>query len=133
MALEAPPGPVIVLTDEPRLEQVLPHLLDNAARFSDGPLNIDGQTSLVSGHTRVAVRGRGIGVPHDARQWLFAPFEQLVHQGRSLPRGTGLGLPLDRAIMRALGGDLAHGTPEDGGSRFLVDHPVGELPTDHQR
>lgn len=117
------PGlPAVVQVDAGRLQQVLGNLLGNACRH--------GHASRVSLEARVlpeaagegrvalwlAVRDDGIGVPAAERERIFRPFEQVSVTATS--RGVGLGLPIARAIVGLMGGDLVCECPPQGGSLF---------------
>ncbi|MGI4978200.1 MAG: sensor histidine kinase [Janthinobacterium lividum] len=69
------------------------------------------------GRLHVEVRDTGPGVAPALRDTLFEPFVT------ARPGGTGLGLPIARELVDAMGGRLAL-LPADGpGARFLVDLP----------
>lgn len=95
-----------VRADRKRLVQVLVNLLGNALRH--GPA---GGTVTVradrSGHAvRVSVVDEGPGVaPADAER-IFDPFVQLGPAGPGTRPGSGLGLPISRGLMEAMGGTL---------------------------
>jgi signal transduction histidine kinase len=58
------------------------------------------------------VRDTGPGVAPEARERIFAPFEQLGRaQARALA-GVGLGLAISREFARGMGGELALASPE---------------------
>jgi PAS domain S-box-containing protein len=110
--------------DALRLEQVLQNLLDNAIKYSPngGPIDVDlAQPSPEV--VQLTVRDRGIGVPPDQRSHIFERFYQA--HADSHRSGLGLGLYVSRQIVDAHGGQLRFESPEDGGSRFVVEVPVG--------
>ena len=51
-------------------------------------------------------------------------FERFYSTAEDLSRGTGLGLPIARAIARAHGGDLTASSP--GGAVFTLVLPLSE-------
>ena len=62
--------------DPLRVEQVLTNLLSNALKYGDGkPVDVD--ISLDGECAHIAVTDRGIGIPSDMLQRLFARFERL--------------------------------------------------------
>ena len=115
------PAPCPVVADRDRLEQVLGNLVDNAIKY--GPaggeivltLRTEGEGVLV------AVRDEGRGLPPDATEVMFAPFERLgTAAGRALP-GLGLGLAICRGIVERHGGRIwAEGAGTEGGTTVRV-------------
>ncbi len=67
----------------------------------------------------IVVDDNGPGIPAEQREAIFEPF--ISSKGS---RGTGLGLPVSRKILREHGGDLvAHDSPL-GGARFVLRLPT---------
>jgi two-component system sensor histidine kinase KdpD len=103
------------------LSQLLANLLDNALKYSDGPVDLsahadDGQTLIVS------VKDRGPGVAGDDTERLFEPFVRGPQaQGA---RGAGLGLAVCRAIAQAHGGALSVRRRSGGGASFTLSLPI---------
>jgi signal transduction histidine kinase len=118
-------GPLPGLWDAPRLEQVLIHLLGNAAKYGAGrPVHVG--VGLEAGHAWVVVRDQGIGIPPEALPRLFGRFERAVserHYG-----GLGLGLYLSRQIVDALGGRIEVDSRPGEGATFTVRLPCTPPP-----
>ena len=68
----------------------------------------------------VAVADTGDGIPADKLADIFKPF--VSTKGA---RGTGLGLPVSRKILREHGGDVTATCEPGGGSRFVLRLPLG--------
>lgn len=66
---------------------------------------------------RISFRDNGPGIAPDAQDLVFEPF----HSGRT--NGTGLGLPVARAVARAHGGDLVL-DPQPPGACFVLTLPI---------
>jgi signal transduction histidine kinase len=66
----------------------------------------------------IAVEDNGPGVPSEQREAIFQPF--VSSKGT---RGTGLGLPVSRKILREHGGDLTVEDAAGGGARFAMRIP----------
>lgn len=66
----------------------------------------------------IIVEDNGTGIPEDQREAIFQPF--LSTKGS---RGTGLGLPVSRKILREHGGDLVVEDAPGGGARFVMTLP----------
>jgi len=111
-------------TDPSLLSQVIHHLLDNALRFTDG-----GQVQLEvvrrDDQLQITVRDSGAGLPDDAIEDLFRPFQQLDMSYTRAHEGLGLGLALCQLQARALGGRV-HASSSSSGSTFVVTVPWSE-------
>lgn len=95
---------VPVRVNQARLTQVLANLLTNAwhavERRGHGEVRI--HAALSAQRIFMYVDDDGPGVPDTAWERVFEAFVTTKSAGR----GTGLGLPVSRGLMRAMGGDL---------------------------
>ena len=119
---ELPVDGVVVLANEQRLKQVLLNLVSNAIKYS--PANSDVTVAVEAdgdSSARFHVSDSGPGIPEGSIERAFMPFERLGARGDV--EGTGLGLPLSRNLVTAMGGTL---TVDSGsaGSTFTVELPV---------
>jgi signal transduction histidine kinase len=71
--------------------------------------------------TRIVVADTGSGIPADQVPLIFDRFSTGAD---GLPRGTGLGLPLVRAVARAHGGNVTVSSQAGRGSAFELTLPV---------
>lgn len=114
-----PAGLPLVRADPVLLAQMLGNLLDNALKYSDGPVTLgvttQDQTLVVS------VKDRGPGVAEADRATLFEPYARGDQSGY---RGAGLGLAVCRAIAEAHGGAITMRHRQGGGSCFSVTLPL---------
>ncbi|MTD15192.1 HAMP domain-containing protein [Nakamurella sp. YIM 132087] len=123
--LVAAPTPVQADPDE--LRRAITNLLDNAAAVTPP----GGRVRVSVGHDgRQAVAvidDDGPGVAEGDRERIFDRFVRLT-ESRSTP-GSGLGLPISRAIARRGGGDLVCVARPDGrpGARFEFRLPVAPV------
>jgi signal transduction histidine kinase len=113
---------VTVRADRERLGLALDALIENAARHSDG--NGDIQLSVIRDYpgmpARIVVADAGAGIPADLLPFIFDRF-RTSDGGQS--RGTGLGLPLVRAVALAHGGDVTVRSAQGKGSEFELTLP----------
>jgi signal transduction histidine kinase len=108
--------------DRLRLEQVVTNLLSNAGKYGMGkPIRVavDGDDAIA----RLVVEDRGIGVPRDAIDRLFRPFERIGSVNTAT--GLGLGLYITAQIVKAHGGVVKVESDLGVGSRFVVELPYG--------
>lgn len=95
----APHGPIVVDGDEEGLREALANLLDNARRHARRTIGVAVDLE-VPGEVAVAVSDDGPGVAAGDEEVIFERFVSLDGGG------SGLGLPIARAVARAHGGDL---------------------------
>ena len=119
------PGLPRVRVDTGLVKEALSHLIENANQYSpaDQPITISAEQNDKFIVTSVADRGAGID---DLEQSLiFEKFYRGKDQ-RFLVQGTGMGLPIAKAIVAAHGGSMSLTSQRGQGSVFsftlLVDH-----------
>jgi signal transduction histidine kinase len=118
-------GPVPVLGDRRRLEQVVSNLVDNAERHGRGLLRVG--VSRVDGCARLEVDDAGPGVPVADRERIFERFARVSDRDRHVDdTGTGLGLALVAQHVRLHSGRVWVTDRPGGGARFVL-----ELSGDH--
>lgn len=111
-----------VQADPLRFRQVAANLISNAAKHAV-PGQVLIELSLEPGSDRTAqvrlsVEDGGPGIPESARDRIFEPFSRM--SPLTSASGTGLGLPVARALCRRMGGDISvEGTPANG-TRFTA-------------
>jgi signal transduction histidine kinase len=115
--------PVTVRADMERLSLALDALLENAVRHTGTGDVI--QLSVIRGWpgmpVRIVVADGGSGIPEDRLHTIFDRFRTGDdHESR----GTGLGLPLVRAVARAHGGDVTVRSKPGWGSEFELTLPA---------
>ena len=102
-----PEEPLPVLGDERLLRQVVLNLVSNAIKFTGSGGTVDvAVVRAEAGGLQVTVIDNGVGIAAEHLPHIFQPFYQ-VDGTASRPRGgTGLGLPISRAIMKMHDGQL---------------------------
>ena len=106
-------------TDPDRLAQVFINLISNAQKYCDAaePL-LDVRVGMEGGRRFVDFVDNGSGVPVDVQNVMFEKFARGAGAERN--QGAGLGLPISRALMQAMGGDLTVEFAQDGTSFFRL-------------
>jgi signal transduction histidine kinase len=72
------------------------------------------------------VSDRGVGIPREEAEKIFAEFYRVDDTLTSRVKGTGLGLTIARRIARDHGGDIVYESREGGGSTFKLVLPLIE-------
>jgi signal transduction histidine kinase len=96
-------------TDPKLLKQALNLLVDNAMKYG-------GNAELTARPGEITVRDHGPGVPADLGDRVFDRFVR----GHTSTPGMGLGLPLVRSLVSAMGGTVELMPPADGGACFRI-------------
>ena len=118
------PEPVRMQGDPERIAQILGNLLDNALKYSPPGSPIDVSLTVVGAEAQIRVTDRGVGVPHDERGRIFAPFYR-TSRTRDIA-GTGLGLHISLRIAEQHHGRLWLEPSSDRGSVFVLALPLAQ-------
>ncbi len=145
-AYDAPADlPAVAEADDKRLRQVLLNLVGNAVKFTEcGEVRLsvrvlsrqaspEGEQALI----HFEVGDTGVGIAPQEVERIFQPFEQAGSAEQRMA-GTGLGLPISRQLVRAMGSDIeVRSTPGQGSVfAFELQLPVSDQvlgPAQHQR
>jgi len=117
-----------VRADEVRLRQILLNLMSNAIKFTpaQGMVAIVVHSSADGVVRRIDVTDTGIGIPADRVDAVFEAFEQAEATTTRQYGGTGLGLPISRALCEMMGHHLElRSTVIGQGSTFSVSFGTG--------
>ncbi len=92
--------------DQRRLEQAVLIFVDNAAKYGPPGGKVALTSATVSGELRVSVADRGPGIPEGELPRIFERFYRVDKARTRKTGGAGLGLPIARTIVEALGGRI---------------------------
>jgi signal transduction histidine kinase len=112
--------PVIVHGVTKLLRRAVRNLLENARRYTTGPVTATLQP--VGDHAVLRVFDRGPGVPEELRARIFEPFYRLPGASER-DGGVGLGLALVKSIAARHGGSVRCEGREGGGACFVIELP----------
>lgn len=109
-----------VYADWQRLSQIMVNLISNAVKYNrhGGSITISCQEHE-DGQVAIAVTDTGPGLSGADLDRIFVPFERLTAE-RSDIEGTGIGLPLARALARVMHGEVRAMSTLGQGSTFTV-------------
>lgn len=107
-----------VRADENLMKKVLCNLLENAGKYSPEGTPITITASRSGDEVTISIGDRGMGIDPMEQELIFERF----YRGRAglTGPGTGLGLPISRAIMEAHGGSIGVTSQVGQGSLFSV-------------
>ena len=119
------PGLPPVSADFSRLVQSLQNLITNAVKYGGDQRWLRVRAAAVREQSRIvevtlAVEDRGIGISKDDIKHIFEPFYRSPAVAESGIHGTGLGLPLARNSVEAMGGRLTAESALGEGSSFTI-------------
>jgi len=111
-----------VWIDSRRILQILLNLVNNAVKFSPHQTTITLNVMTIPEGIQVEVLDEGIGIPHEKRELVFEPFQQLVGANQSI--GTGLGLAICKGIIEAHSGHIWIADNVERGTKFCFVLPA---------
>lgn len=126
------PGLPPIQADSSALSKSLQNLLVNAVKYSGESRWIGINAALARSpernhkEVRISVRDRGMGMDHAEMAHIFEPFYRSPRVSAAQIHGTGLGLPLAKNIVEAMGGRISVDSQLGVGSVFTLHLPVAE-------
>lgn len=117
--------PVEVYGNKKQLKAVFDNLISNAVKFTpdNGTIRI-----MLKSDEKIAaclVEDNGVGIDEEERSQVFSPFYRGKKGGKSVIKGSGLGLAMSREYVQLHGGSI-RALPSKKGARFAVTLPLTE-------
>ncbi|MDN3027239.1 sensor histidine kinase KdpD [Streptomyces sp. S.PB5] len=129
VVLDIPETLPMVAVDKGLLERSVANVVENAVKYSPADEPVVVKASAIADRVEVRVVDRGPGVPDEAKDRIFAPFQRYGDAPRGA--GVGLGLAVARGFAEAMGGTLtAEDTPGGGLTMVLTLPAATGLPSD---
>jgi signal transduction histidine kinase len=112
------------LGDKDRLVQVLVNLLSNAIKFSNNGERVSINTAEKDQFVEISVSDTGRGIPPELKDAVFERFKQVDISDSRDKGGTGLGLPICKALIEQHNGTIGVHSELGKGSTFWFRIPA---------
>jgi len=123
IAVECRPG-LSVAADRDLLEQALSNLVANAVRYGEGDVVVVRAAPAPDGRVEIDVIDRGKGIAPADRARIF---DRFYRAGESDDGGFGLGLPIARDAVQAVGGTIDVISEQGAGTTVRISLAAGRL------
>jgi two-component system cell cycle sensor histidine kinase PleC len=114
----------LVCGDATKLRQIVLNLLSNAVKFTPSGGSVNVALGVAGDHAAIVVADSGIGMTTDDIGIALQPFRQIENAYSRKYEGTGLGLPLAKALAELHGGSLAISSTPGQGTRVTITLPL---------
>lgn len=114
--------------DGQKIKQILINLLTNAVKFTPegGRVMITAKTEP-DGHMAISIKDNGVGIAEEDHEKVMLPFGQADSGLARKFEGTGLGLPLAKAMMELHDGRLDLVSKPDHGTTVTMRFPASRI------
>ena len=122
------PNTVRLHAVERMVRQILINLLGNAIKFTPtgGEVEVHGRLNIDGGYA-LMVRDSGIGMSGDDIDKALTPFGQVQNKITATHAGTGLGLPLAKAMLELHGGRMSVESMPHVGTTVTLHFPASRV------
>ena len=119
---------LLIEADAKALRQILLNLLSNAIKFTPEGGKVGIMAGIGDGgEVVIRVSDTGIGIPADALERVFTPFERAHRDAMSKIEGTGLGLSITRGLVKLHGGTISLASQVGEGTVVTVTLPASRV------
>jgi signal transduction histidine kinase len=123
LSVEGLDVPLILNGDPAKLRQIFLNLLSNAIKFTERGGTVSLSVASTDAGIAVTVADTGIGMNPEDVLIAFQPFGQVDNRLERRYEGTGLGLPLTKALVDLHKGTIAIDSARGAGTRVTVTFP----------
>ena len=123
-----PPEEVHLLAVERMIRQIMINLVGNAIKFTPagGTIQVSGSACADGGYS-VTILDSGIGMTDQEIIKALTPFGQIENKITATHNGTGLGLPLAKAMLELHDGHLEISSAPGCGTRIVMNFPASRI------
>jgi signal transduction histidine kinase len=125
LGCDAPIDPLMIRADEHKIRRAIINLLSNAIKFT--PANGRAALSVrqvADGSVWIAVSDSGIGIAPEDIHRALAPFQQIDSAFSRKYEGSGLGLPITKALIELHGGRMTIDSEVEKGTTVTLIVPA---------
>ncbi len=115
--------PLPMRGDAAKLRQIFLNLLSNAIKFTETGGRVALSANAAADRIEVTVADTGIGMDPQDVEVAFQPFSQVDNRLERRYEGTGLGLPLTKALVDLHKGNIAIDSARGNGTRITISFP----------
>ncbi len=124
LAIDVPDQRYILLAVERMVRQVLLNIVSNAIKYTgaNGTVHLSVSQSA-DGTLTISTKDTGVGMTTEEIRVAMSPFGQVKSKLSGIHAGTGLGLPLAKAMMELHGGSLKMRSAPGKGTTVMLHFP----------
>jgi PAS domain S-box-containing protein len=117
-----------IRADQRLLRQILINLVSNAVKFSPPGKTVHVNATVRPGNNlSISVIDEGCGIPEEKLRHVLEPFGQINDPKQYKGQGTGLGLPIAKAMVELHDGTLKLESAEGVGTKVHLEFPADRL------
>jgi two-component system cell cycle sensor histidine kinase PleC len=125
---QLPPQDVRLLAVERMIRQIMINLVGNAIKFTPAGGHVQVQSGpTADGGYAVTILDSGIGMTDQEIVKALTPFGQIENKITATHNGTGLGLPLAKAMLELHDGHLEISSIPGCGTRIVMNFPASRI------
>ncbi len=111
------------LINKERMADAFHSILDNALKYTEGDVVVEGEASLPEACCKIMISDKGPGMAPDEIQKAFEPF-YIGEKNKRNEESLGLGLPVARHIVESHRGEMILESSPIGGTRVIIKLPI---------
>jgi signal transduction histidine kinase len=109
--------------DRLHLETAFHNIIDNAIKYSNGPVNINIDIAENSRDCTIRIHDNGMGIPPPFLKNIFEKFFRVPQGDAQSIKGFGLGLYYVSSIVKKHGGNISVQSKPRSGTEFIITLP----------
>jgi signal transduction histidine kinase len=114
---------VLITGDRLHLETAFHNIIDNAIKYSNGPVNISIDITENNRDCTIRIRDNGMGIPPQFIKNVFEKFFRVPKGDAQTVKGFGLGLYYVNSIIKKHSGNITVHSKPEAGTEFIITLP----------